>query len=204
MTSDERINPHAILAKHYDPASELYGLLLTHSLLVTRKARELGEAYLTRHPEASVDMEFLTEAGLLHDIGIGRCDAPDIFCHGKSPYICHGVIGREILDAEGLPRHALVCERHSGSGIGIDEVREEKLPIPERDYLPLSLEEKLICVADKFYSKSGRKVWKEKSPGRIADGLAKWGQPTAERWRALCEEIAPQAHPDFLDSSGSQ
>lgn len=200
MAPDSPVQPLAILARHHDPAGELYGLLVTHSLLVTRKSLEIADHYLEAHPGTELDLRFIEEAALLHDIGIGRCDAPDIHCHGQAPYICHGIIGREILESEGLPSHALVCERHSGSGIGREEVEQENLPLPPRDYLPVTLEEKIICVADKFYSKSGRKLWREKSPSRIARGLAKWGEPTIRRWRALCEEIYPPA----LDTGAGQ
>ncbi len=181
------MTPIALLAKH--SSGELFDFLVTHSLLVTGKARDLATSYLRRHPQAKLDLEFLTEAAILHDIGIGRCDAPEIHCHGSEPYIRHGVIGREILEAEGLPRHALVCERHSGSGISAAEVRDEKLPMPLRDYVPVSLEEKIICVADKFYSKVPDNLWREKPPREIRQDLERWGQPSAERWLALDREI---------------
>ena len=77
---------------------------------------------------------------MLHDIGIYQCDAPSIHCHGTEPYIRHGQIGGELLRAEGFPRHARVAERHTGTG----------LP----GWEPETLEEQIICYADKFYSKS--------------------------------------------------
>lgn len=43
----------------------------------------------------------------------------------------------------GLPRHALACERHTGAGITREEVAAQDLPLPrDRDYLPITLEEK--------------------------------------------------------------
>ena len=50
---------------------------------------------------------------------------------------------------------ARVAELHTGSGLTSAEITQQKLPLPARDYLPSSLLEKLICYADKFYSKSG-------------------------------------------------
>ena len=91
---------------------------------------------------------------MLHDIGIIYCNAPKIYCNGPHKYIEHGYLGAELLRAEGFPKHALVAERHTGTGITIEQVEREELPIPERDYCPQSLEEKIICYADKFYSKS--------------------------------------------------
>ena len=91
---------------------------------------------------------------MLHDIGIRWCNAPGIFCRGTEPYICHGVIGGKLLRELGFERHARICERHTGTGIDIEQIRLRQLPIPEADYHPETLEEKVICYADKFYSKS--------------------------------------------------
>jgi uncharacterized protein len=183
------VNPFDVLRRHYDPGSPLYDLLLTHSVLVAQRAREIARSHVERHPGAGIDLRFLLEAALLHDIGIGGCDAPEIHCTGSEPYIRHGVLGREILEQEGLDRHALVCERHTGAGITREEVVENRLPLPERDYLPLSLEEKIICVADKFYSKSPGKLWDPKTPEAIRRSLGKWGPQVLARWDSLVAEV---------------
>jgi uncharacterized protein len=182
------MNPFAILARHYEPTSPLYALITTHSFLVAHKARKLGEHLIAQGRQ--IDLDFVTEATLLHDIGVGLCDAPEILCHGKEPYIRHGVLGREVLEQEGLTRHALVCERHTGAGISRKEVEDEDLPLPRRDYIPVSIEEKLICVADKFYSKTPDRIWVERTPEEVRTGLSKWGQPSVKRWDALWTEIA--------------
>ena len=88
---------------------------------------------------------------MLHDIGIGQCDAPGIHCHGTHLYIEHGYLGAELLRAEGLPRHALVCERHTGMGLSREMIEERGWPLPCRDMRPVTLEEKLVCYADKFF-----------------------------------------------------
>ena len=183
------MNPLEIIYRHYDPSTDLYRTLVIHSTLVAKKARELALAYLERRPGSAIDLEFLIEAALLHDIGIKHCHSPEIFCEGIDPYILHGVHGRQMLEDEGFPRHSLVCERHTGAGITKEEVKEGDLPLPERDYLPVSLEEKLICVADKFYSKSPRKLWKERSLAKIEKGLAKYGPQVLERWEKLRSEV---------------
>jgi len=111
-------------------------LLLKHS----RQVADRCLAIVRKHKELPVDVQFLEEAAMLHDIGIFRCDAPSIYCHGTEPYIKHGPIGADILRSEGFPRHARVAERHTGTG----------LP----GYEPETLEEQIVCYADKFYSKS--------------------------------------------------
>ncbi len=170
---------------------DLFELVAIHSVLVARKAQEIARARLERRPAEAIDLDFLAEASLLHDIGVARCNAPEILCRGTEPYIRHGVLGREILESEGLPRHALACERHTGAGITREEVLEQGLPLPDRDYMPVSIEEKIICVADKFYSKTPARIWDERSPDAIRSDLARWGPRVVERWDALCRDLLP-------------
>lgn len=84
-------------------------ILMRHSRDVADRALLIAD----RHPELGLDRGFLEEAAMLHDIGVFRTDAPGIQCFGTEPYICHGMIGAEILRSEGCPRHARVCERHT-------------------------------------------------------------------------------------------
>lgn len=139
-----------LIARYYTPGSDLWRVLTAHSRCVADKALACAA-----RRGLDIDNAFVEEAAMLHDIGIVECDAPSIFCTGTEPYIRHGVIGASMLRAEGLPRHARVCERHTGAGLTAAEIEVAGLPLPARDYLPETLEEKLICYADKFYSKSG-------------------------------------------------
>ncbi len=183
------MNPLEIIHKHYQPSSELCRILVVHSVLVTQKARTIAADYVSRHPGTSLDIDFLTEAGMLHDIGIKFCRAPEIYCVGTEPYVRHGILGQELLESEGLPRHALVCSRHTGAGITRDDVRSRSLPIPDADYVPVSLEEKILCVADKYFSKTPHKLWREKRPEKIAESFEKHGEAVVLRWKTLREEI---------------
>lgn len=107
---------------------------------------------------------------MLHDIGIYLCSAPDIECHGSAPYIQHGPLGAELLRREGAPEWAArVAERHTGTGIG---------PL-----VPETMLEKLVCYADKFYSKSGS--MERKSLDRVERGMARFGEENLARFRAL-------------------
>jgi uncharacterized protein len=112
---------------------------------------------------------------MLHDIGIFLTYEPKIGCHGDKPYICHGYLGREILEREGLPLHALVCERHIGVGISLIEINKKKLPIPKRDMIPVSLEEKIVCFADKFFSKDTGFLLREKTIEKVRKNIAQYG-----------------------------
>lgn len=168
-----------IIEKYYSKNSRLWTILTVHSRLVADMALECAE-----RRRLVVDLDFVEEAAMLHDIGIFRCNAPDIECHGSLPYICHGIEGRKILEAEGLPRHALVCERHTGSGLTVEDIIGQRLPLPRRDMTPQTLEEKLICYADKFYSKSGD-IERRKPLEKVIRSMERHGTDSLERFMEL-------------------
>lgn len=167
-----------IIDKYY-PSGLLRDILITHSELVARKALECIDRL-----GLEVDRDFVAEAALLHDIGIFRCDASGIECHGTLPYICHGVEGSRILTEEGMPRHALVCERHTGAGLTIEDIKCQNLPLPLRDMTPQTIEEKLICYADKFFSKSGD-IRAEKPIEKVIRSMQRHGEETLNRFMEL-------------------
>ena len=175
------MDPIKIIEKYYPVESDAYRILVDHSRSVANKALAIARM----HPEMHLDIPFIEEAAMLHDIGIFHCNAPSIDCHGKADYICHGYLGAELMRAEGYPRHALVCERHTGTGLSMEMIELMKWPIPHRDMLPVSLEEQLICFADKFYSKT--KLGKEKSIDKIRISLSRYGSDTAARFAAWCK-----------------
>ena len=175
------INPLDIIRKYYTLDSLAGQSLLIHSQLVRDKAQSLS----IRHPEMDLDIPFIQEAAMLHDIGIFLTKAPDIGCFGEHPYICHGYLGADLLREEGLPRHALVCERHTGAGISLEMIKKNHLPLPQRDMLPVTLEEKLIAFADKFYSKTN--LTREKKLGKIRAEMAFYGEETVARFEEWCE-----------------
>ncbi|MDD4637580.1 MAG: HD domain-containing protein [Bacteroidales bacterium] len=172
--------PIDLLKKYYPEGSEVYHIMESHARSVTQKALELA----AKHPEYNMDLTFVEEAAMLHDIGCFLTNAPEIHCHGTNPYICHGYLGAEILRNEGLPRHALVAERHIGSGLSYNHIIKKGLPLPARDMCPVSLEEKLICFADKFYSKT--KLDKEKSLNKVIESMHKHGSGSVKRFEDMC------------------
>ena len=165
------INPEELIHKYYASNQPLEELLLLHSRAVARKALAIAE----RHPEWNLDHTFIHEAAMLHDIGVCYTDAPSIHCHGTHPYICHGILGAELLRNEGLPRHARVAERHTGTGLTRQTIVEQQLPLPLADYVPETLEEQIVCFADKFFSKT--RSDQEKTPEQVLYSLRKFGEP---------------------------
>lgn len=159
-----------LLKRHCTPrATEI---LMTHGRMIAGKALAACAA-----ARADADTRRLViEAAYLHDIGICRVDAPEIGGAGSEPYIRHGVLGREILEAEGLPQQALFCERHIGVGLTVDDIVSQNLPLPHRDMTPQTLAERIICYADLFFSKNPDRLEEEKPADKIRKSLAKFGE----------------------------
>ncbi len=148
------MNPLELIEHYYDPETTLYRILVDHSRKVTDKALAIARSLDNLNP----DLDFISSAAMLHDIGIFLTRSRSIGCTGEHPYVCHGYLGRELLDKEGLPEaYGLVCERHTGAGITKENILANSLPLPHRDMVPVSLEEKIICCADKYFSKSPKK-----------------------------------------------
>ncbi len=181
------------LEKFYEPGSLAHGLLVAHSEKIAEKALQTA-ARFTEKSGVLADADFIREAAMLHDIGIFLTNAPKIGCFGDKPYICHGYLGREILEKEGLPRHALVAERHVGTGLTVNDIREKKLPIPERDMTPRSIEEIIVCFADKFYSK-GKDPLREKPVEEVRASIGRYGEEKLRIFDGWLKMFNPPAHP---------
>lgn len=173
----------ALIDKYYASNPDLRHVLVTHSMQVRDRALHIVDAHPEWVEQGLVDRRFVEEASMLHDIGIIFCNAPKIFCTGSHQYVEHGYLGAELLRKEGLPRHADVAERHTGSGITIDQIIREDLPLPVKDYCPRTLEEKIICYSDRFYSKTH--LGKELTVSKIRKSLWKYGYDAIMRWEAM-------------------
>lgn len=102
------------------------------SNLAVKYARELKSRGI------KIDIELVRIGGLLHDIGRSKT-------HG----IDHAVVGADIVRAFDLPESVVrIVERHIGSGIPAEET--VNLGLPNRDFLPETLEEKVVSYADKL------------------------------------------------------
>lgn len=166
-----------IIDKYYAEDNELRHILLIHSRCVADRALLIAD----KHPELILDRDFVYEAAMLHDIGIFLTHAPGIHCYGSLPYICHGRAGADLLRTEGYPEHARVCERHTGAGITLTDIISQNLPLPHQDFLPESLEEEVICYADKFYSKTH--LDREKTWTQAIHSLEKFGAEGVSRFK---------------------
>jgi uncharacterized protein len=103
---------------------------------------ETAQACLKKGLE--VDLELVEIGAILHDIG-----------RSKTHTVNHAVVGAEIAKTERLPKSVIaIIERHVGGGITGAEAKE--LGWPEGNYIPVTLEEKIVSYADKLVETSDR------------------------------------------------
>lgn len=121
-----------MLLKKYSHDEKLLEIVLDHS----RKVYELAIRMAEKIP--NVNMQLVKVGSLLHDIGRLQTDET----------IRHGLMSAEILRKEGLPEVAQLAERHLGAGISREEIKEQKLNLPDKDFVPVTVEEKIVTDAD--------------------------------------------------------
>ncbi len=121
-----------------------------------------------------VDLNLVEIGAILHDIG-----------RSKTHDISHGVEGAKILREKGLEEFAPFAENHLGAGIS--EKEAEKLNIPAKDYIPTSLEEKIVTYGDNL--SQGKKIQSyEKALEELQEELGP-NHPSLERFKDMHEEL---------------
>lgn len=158
-----------LLRKHA-PNEKSFKKVLEHGRAVQKAALEIAKG-------TSLDLEFVKGAALLHDIGRFKCKPEEI--------IRHGLYGARILTQEGFPEYALMAERHIGAGISKDDITEQRLDLPSKDFLPVSREEKLIAHADNLISGTNR-IPVETAVERFKKGI---GEKASKRVEKLAKEV---------------
>ena len=182
MTPEQAIG---LLKKYYPEDSITFAYLYEHSTAVAEMAVKIA----ANKPELGADVKFVHSSAIIHDIGIFMTYSPKIGCFGEFPYIAHGYLGRELIEREGYPEHALVCERHVGVGISRNEIITKGFPLPHRDMIPVSIEEEIVSYADLFYSKKPGMISTPKDPEKIMKKLEKWGPNKPEVFRGFFEKF---------------
>jgi len=179
------MTPDELIRECYPPGTKGHEIYIRHADAVAQKALSIGDKL--RHLKPHLDL--LENAARLHDIGIFLTHAPKIECYGPMPYICHGFLGRFLLEQNGFKVVAPVCERHVGAGLTRNYIWEKRLPLPVRDMLPETLEEKIVCYADKFFSKTGK--IEAKPVDQVIQTLKHHGQEVVDRFIALQHLLEP-------------
>ena len=182
----QKMDYNKLIEKYYSENPELKHILLVHSRQVADRALKIVD----QHPELGGDRQFVEEAAMLHDIGIIFCDAPNIHCYGTHSYMEHGWLGAELLRKEGFPKHADVAERHTGTGLTLDTVLANDWNIPAQDYTPRTVEEKIICYADKFYSKSH--IDEEIPYSKVRNKIWRYGSDSVVRFDKWRQQFEPE------------
>ena len=62
---------------------------------------------------------------------------------------------------------------------------DQKLPVPHREMLPVSMEEQVICFADKFFSKTH--LDREKTVEGARKSIAKYEDEGLQRFNNWCK-----------------
>jgi uncharacterized protein len=183
------MDPLRIIEKYYKKDSDAYNMLVTHSTMVTKKALDVAKRYKKKHPEVEIDMTLIEEAAMLHDIGSFLTCSKRLGSPEGKPYLCHGVLGKEVLEKEGLPKHALIAERHIGVGITKKEVVDKQMPLPKHDMIPKTIEEEIVCYADCFFSKEVGRLEIEESLDAIRDELQQYGVEKVKVFDKMVEKF---------------
>jgi uncharacterized protein len=148
--------------------------VVRHVKAVAALAVKIAEA--CRRKGLEVDIQLVEIGALLHDIG-----------RSKTHSVNHVVVGTEIARSLGLPRSIiLIIERHVGGGISKDEAR--RLGWPVKDYIPLTLEEKIVTYADKLIEGSGMVPIRQ-----VIEKFSRFNVPRSSilRMKQLHEEFSP-------------
>ena len=98
----------------------------------------LKTAEILKKKDMKIDSHLVEIGALLHDVG-----------RSKTHTVHHAVVGAELAKAAGLPEPVIsIIRRHVGGGITTSEA--EELGWPRDNYMPISIEERIVSCADKL------------------------------------------------------
>jgi uncharacterized protein len=114
--------------------------VIAHCMAVADYARKIAinirDNAARKGQPVQIDIDTVFVGALLHDIGRSKT-------HG----IGHAVAGAKIAVENGLDEKLVkIIERHIGAGIPGEEAKG--LGLPEKDYMPVTIEEKIVAHAD--------------------------------------------------------
>lgn len=175
-TLEEADNLH----KKYAPSKDALESVWKHCHIVRSIALQIAD---NRH---STSKELISIGALLHDIGVYRLYKDGVI--DEKNYITHGLLGYELLKEEGFDE--VICRfalLHTGVGITREDIENNKLPLPPRDYVPETDEEKIVAFADKFHSKTEHPTFN--SVAWYTEHLGKFGKHKVELFNEMLDEF---------------
>jgi len=141
---------------------------------VIRHCKAVRDAAVKIAKKAHANVELVEAGALLHDIG--RSKTHDIF---------HALEGVKIAQKLGLSENIVnIIGRHIGAGISKEEAK--KLGLPAKDYIPITLEEKIVCHADNLIDKYERQNVEDAVKKALKEGHSEY----AERLVKLHKELS--------------
>lgn len=115
-------------------------IIIEHCRTVAKVSMILAEGFRSRG--VVVDVKAVKAGALLHDLGRSRVQT-----------VKHGFVGAELIENEGVDKKVVeIVRRHVGAGISPEEARS--LGLPPFDYVPKTLEERIVCFSDKMVDSS--------------------------------------------------
>lgn len=141
--------------------------VIAHCISVENRALKFAQL-------AKADLDLVSRGALLHDIGRGRTHK-----------IQHAVIGADMAKELDLPENICkIIERHIGAGLSPED--SQKLELPIRNYVPETLEEKIVAHADNLIEEH-----KKRPVSKVIGHFKKLGyKDVAEKVRALHNELS--------------
>jgi len=115
--------------QHHSPPQ-----VIDHVILTTQTAVSISKKLKALFPK--INCQLILAGAMLHDIG-----------RSKSHNVDHGIIGGEIIKQHGFPVELVhIVENHIFAGVLKDEAAE--FGLPTREYLPNTIEEKIVSYSD--------------------------------------------------------
>ncbi len=141
---------------------------------VIKHCKAVRDVAVKMAKKAHADVELVEAGALLHDIG-----------RSKTHDILHALEGVKIAQKLGLPQSIInIIERHIGAGVSKTEAK--KLGLPLKDYIPETLEEKIVCHADNLIDKYERQNIEDAIERALNEGHKEY----AERLLKLHKELS--------------
>lgn len=117
-------------------SSDVIGHVRAVAELAKKIALDIKKTSESKGTPIEIDIDLVYSGALLHDIGRSRT-------HG----IDHAIEGARLAREKGLDERLVkIIERHIGAGITKEEAVSFGLPL--KDYVPVTLEEKIVAHAD--------------------------------------------------------
>ena len=127
----------AILQKNQCPPK-----VIEHCQAVAALALELAKQIEAKNHK--INLQLVEIGALLHDIG-----------RSKTHTVDHAIVGAKLAEKVNLPQPVVsIIKRHVGAGITAEEA--QWLGWPEDNYIPQTIEEKIVSYADKLIDNSKR------------------------------------------------